>query len=120
LGAETAASTRGNYDGRGYMDATIFDMHAKQNTTQRCGRCAKDSTMVQSLCCSAGKVVQEKHIRCFAKVCHPLGRTSYTARHPCGSLRSSCQQQSYRSKSLSSGVLLVNSCRGCKGHCPTM
>jgi hypothetical protein len=53
------------------MDATVFGIHAKQNTTRRCGRDTKYSAMFQSFCCSTRKIVQEKHIRRFAKVCHP-------------------------------------------------
>jgi hypothetical protein len=102
------------------VHATIFGIHVKQNTTRRCARGMKDSSTVQTLCGSRKEIVQEKHIRHFAKVCYPPRRTSHTARHPRESLWSSCQKQSHSSQSLLHRVLLVNNCRGCKGHHQTM
>jgi hypothetical protein len=71
------------------LDAAIFSVHDKQDTTRRYSQSKKDNTTIQGFCHSAGEVIQEKHNWRLAAMRHPLKRTRDIKRHPRRSVRAS-------------------------------
>jgi hypothetical protein len=52
------------------LDATIFAIHGKQNTTRRYSASEKDNTTIQGFRRVTRKIVQEKYIRRLATMRH--------------------------------------------------